>query len=136
MMAACQIMQDFHKYVSSNVCCCYLRVFENRVLRRIYGPMRDKLKGEWRKLHNEVLNDLYSSPNIIQVIKLWIMRWAEHVESLEVRRGADRVLVGKPEGKSSLGRLRHRWEDNIKMDIQDVGWGAWADWSASGWGQV
>jgi hypothetical protein len=97
-------------------------VFENRVLRRIYGPMRDELTGVFRKLHNEELN-LYSSPNIIQVMKLRIMRWVEHVASLGVRRGADRVLVGKPEGKRSLGRPRHRWEGNIKMDLQDVGWG-------------
>jgi hypothetical protein len=97
-------------------------VFENRVLRRIYGPMRDELTVEWRKLHNEELN-LYSLPNIIQVIKLRIMSWVEHVACMGVRRGAGRVLVGKPEGKRSLGRPRHRWEDNIKRDLQGVGGG-------------
>ena len=70
---------------------------------------------------------MYSSPNVIWVIKLRIMRWAEHVARLGVRRGAYRVLVGKPEGKRSLGRPRHRWEDNIKMDLQDGGWGVWTD---------
>ena len=97
------------------------------MLRRIFGPMRGELTGEWRKLHNEELNDLYSSPNIIWVIKLRIMRLAWHVALMGARRGAYRFLVGKHEGKRSLGRPRHRWEDNIKMDLQDVGWGAWTD---------
>jgi len=94
-----------------------LRVFDNRVLRRIFGPMRDEVTGEWRKPHNEELNDLYCSPNIVQVIKLR-MRWAGHVACLGKGRGIYRVLVGKPEGRRPLGRPKHRWEDNIKMDLQ------------------
>jgi len=97
-----------------------LRVFENRVLRRIFGPKRNEVIGEWRKLHNEELNDLYSSPNIIQVIKSRRMKWVGHVAHMGERRGACRVLVGKPEGKRLLGRPRYRWEDNIKMDLQEV----------------
>ena len=84
-----------------------LRVFENRAL-RIFGPKRDKVKGEWRKLHNEELNDLYSSPNDVQVIKPRRMRWAGHVACMGERRGVYRVLVGKPEGKRPLGKLRCR----------------------------
>jgi len=95
-----------------------LRVFENRVLRKIYVPKRDEVTGECRKLHNEELNDLYSSPNIIGVIKSRRMRWAGNVAHMGQRRGACRVLVGKPEGKKLLGRPRHRWEDNIKMDLE------------------
>ena len=90
-----------------------LRVFENRVLKRIFGPKRDKVTREWRKLHNEELNDLYSSPNIVRVIKLRRMRWAGHVARMGEKSGVYRVLVGKPEGKRLLGRPRHRWEDNI-----------------------
>jgi hypothetical protein len=101
-----------------------LRVFENRVLRRIFGPKRDEVTWEWRKLHNEELNDLYPSPNI-RVIKSRRMRGAGHVERMGERRGAYRVLVGKPEGKRPLGRHRRRWEHNINMDLQEVGWGAW-----------
>jgi hypothetical protein len=77
---------------------------------------------EWRRLHNEELNDLYSSPNIIQVIKSRRMRWAGHVAHMGEGRGAYRILVGRPEGRRSLGRPRHRWEDNIKMDLQEVRW--------------
>jgi hypothetical protein len=99
-----------------------LRVFENRVLRRIFGPKRDEVTGEWRRLHNEELNDLYSSPNIIRVIKSRRMRWAGHVVRMGEGRGPYRILVGRPEGRSPLGRPRHRWEDNIKMDLQEVGW--------------
>jgi len=98
-----------------------LRVFENRGLGRIFGPKRDEGTGEWRKLHNEELNDLYCSPNIVRVIKSLRMRWAGHVARMEERRGVYRVLVGKPEGKRALGRPRRRWEDNIKMDLQEVG---------------
>ena len=104
-----------------------LRVFENRVLRRIFGPKRDGVIGEWRKLHNEELNDLYSSPNIVRVIKSRRMRWAGHVARMEEGRGVYKVSVGKPEGKRPLGRPRRRWEDNIKMDIQEVGRGC-GDW--------
>jgi len=103
-----------------------LRVFENRVLRRVFGPKRDEVTGEWRKLHNEVLNDLYCSPNIVGVIKSR-MSWAGHVARMRQRRGVYRVLVGKPEGKRPLGRPRGRWEDNIKLDLQDVGCGC-MDW--------
>jgi len=97
-----------------------LRVFENRVLRRIFGPRRDEITGEWRRLHNEELNDLYSSPNIVRVIKLRRMRWAGHVARMGDGRGVYRVLAWKPEGKRPLGRPMRRWEDNIKMDLQEV----------------
>jgi len=89
---------------------CRLRMFENRVLRRIFGPKRDKGTGEWRKLHNEELNHLYSSPNIVQVIKSRRMRWTGHVAHMGKRRGGVfRVLVGKSEGKRPLGTPRRRW---------------------------
>ena len=94
-----------------------LRVSENRVLRRIFGPKRDELTGECRKLHNEELNELYSSPNIVRVIKSRRMRWAGHVGRMGKTRGIHRVLVGKPEGKRPLVRPRRRWEDNIKMHV-------------------
>jgi len=94
-------------------------VFENRVLRRIFGPTRDDLTREWKKLHNEEQNDLYSSPNIIWMIILRTIRCAKHVARMGARKSAYRVLVGKPEGKRSLGRPRHRCEDNIKTDLQD-----------------
>ena len=97
-------------------------MFENSVLRRIFGPKRKEVTREWRKLHNEELNDLYSSPNI-RVTKSRTMRWMWHVARMGKRRDAYRVLVGKSEGKSPLGRPRLRW-DNIKTDIQEVGsWG-------------
>jgi hypothetical protein len=92
-----------------------LSVFENRVLRRIFGPKRDEVAGDWRKLHNEELNDHYSSLNIIQMIKVRRMRLAGHVAHMGESRGAGRVLVGKPEGKKPLGRPRHIWEDNINL---------------------
>jgi len=95
-------------------------VFENRVLRRIFAPKRDEERGEWRKLHMEGLNDLYFSPNIFRVIKSRRMRWAEHVARVWERRGVYKVLVWKPEGKRQLGRFGPRWEDNIKMDLQEV----------------
>ena len=97
---------------------------ENRLLRRIFGPKRDKVTGKWRKLHNEGLNDLYSAPNIVQSRR---MRWAGHVACMGEGRGMYRVLVGKPEEKRPLGRPRHRWEDDIKMDLQEVGCGG-IDW--------
>jgi hypothetical protein len=90
-------------------------VFENRVLRRIFGPKGDETTGEWRRLHNEELNDLYSSPNIIRVIKSRRMRWAWHVACMGEKRGAYWILVGRPEGRRPLGRPRRRWEDTIKM---------------------
>jgi hypothetical protein len=89
-------------------------------LRRIFGPKMDEVTGEWRKLHNEELNDLYTSPNIVRVIK-FIMRWAGHGAHMGERRGIHRVLVGKPERKRPLGRPRHRWEANIKRDLQECG---------------
>jgi hypothetical protein len=95
-------------------------VFENRALRRIFGPKRDKATGEWKRLHNEELNDRYSSPNIIWVIKSRRMRWVGHVAHMGEKRGAYRILVGRPEGRRPLGIPRHRWEDNIKMDLQAV----------------
>jgi hypothetical protein len=85
-----------------------LRVFENRVLRRIFGSKRDEVTGEWRKLHNEELHDLYSSPDIIIIMKLRRMRWTGHVAGMGEKRNAYRLLVGKPEGKRSLGRPRRR----------------------------
>jgi hypothetical protein len=96
-----------------------LRVFENRVLRRIFGPKSEE-DGSWRKLHNDELHSLYSSPNIVRVIKSRRMRWAGHVALMEEGRGVYRVLVGRPEGKRPLGRPRCRWEDNIKMDLKDT----------------
>jgi hypothetical protein len=96
---------------------CRLRASENRVLRSIFGPKRDKVTGEWRKLHNEELNDLYSSPNIVKMNKRRGMRWAGHLACMGENRGVCRVLVRKPEGKRPLGRPRHRWEDNIKMGL-------------------
>jgi hypothetical protein len=104
-----------------------LRVFENRVLRKIFGPKRDEVTGEWRKLHNEELNDQYSLPSIVRVVKSRRMRWAGHVTRMREDRGVHRVLVGKPERKRPLRRPRRRWEDNIKMDLQKVGGGR-RDW--------
>jgi hypothetical protein len=97
-----------------------LRVFENRVLRKIFGPKREE-DGSWRKLHNDELNSLYSSPSIIRVIKSRRMRWAGHVARMGEERGVYRVLVGRPEGKIPLGRPRRRWEDNIKTDLRQIG---------------
>jgi hypothetical protein len=108
-----------------------LRVFENRVLRRVFGPKRDEGTGEWRKLHKEELNDLYSLPNIVRVVKSSRMRWAGYVACMGEKRGVHRVLVGKPEGKRPLGRPRRRWEDNIKMYSQEVGGGC-GDWTGGG----
>jgi hypothetical protein len=106
-------------------------VFENRVLRRIFGPKKNEMTGEWRKLHNEELCDLYSSPSIIRIIKSRRMRWAGHVARMGEKRNAYRFLVGKPEGKRPLGRPRRRWVDNIKMDLGEVGWGD-VDWIGLG----
>jgi len=97
-----------------------LRVFENRVLRKIFGPKR-KEDGSWRKLHNDELHSLYSSPNIVRVIKSRRMRWAGHVARMGEDRGVYGVLFGRPEGKRPLGRPRLRWEDNIKMDLREIG---------------
>jgi hypothetical protein len=107
-----------------------LRVFENRVLRRIFGPKRDEVTGGWRKLHNEELHSLYSSPSIVRVIKARRMRWAGHVAHGGVR-GAYNILVERPEGRRPLGRPRRRWEDNIKMDLREIGFGDvdWVHWA-------
>jgi len=104
-----------------------LRVFENMVLRRIFGSRRDEVTGDWRRLHNEELNDLYSSLNIVRVIKSRRLRWAGHVARMGEERRVYRVLVGKPEGKRPLGRPRRRWVDNIGVDLQEVGCG-YMDW--------
>jgi hypothetical protein len=100
-------------------------VFANRVLRRIFGPKRDEVTGGWRKLHNEELHNLYSSPSIIIMIKSRRMRWAGHVARTGEKRNAYRILVGTPEGKRPLGRSRRRWVDNIKMDLREIGWDVW-----------
>jgi hypothetical protein len=103
-----------------------MRVFENRVLRRVFGPKKDEVTGEWRKLHNEELRDLYSLPYIVRVVKSRRMTWVGHVARMGERRGVHRVLVRKPEGKRPLGRPRRIWEENIKMELQEVGGGG--DW--------
>jgi hypothetical protein len=97
-------------------------VLENGVLRRIFGPKRDEITGEWRRLHNEELNDIYSSPNIIRVIKLGRMRWAGHVALMGDRRGQYRIFVGRSEGRRPLGRPKRKWENNIKIHLQEVEW--------------
>jgi hypothetical protein len=102
-------------------------VFENRVLRRIFGPKRDEVTGEWRKLHNEELHNLHSSPDIIRQVKSRRMRWAGHVARMGEGRKVYRVLVGKPEGKRPLGRPRRRWEDGVRMDLREIGLGC-VDW--------
>jgi hypothetical protein len=98
-----------------------LRVFENRVLRTLFGPKRDEVTGEWRKLHNEELHILYSSPNIIRQIKSRRMRWAGNVIRMGEERNMYRILMEKPEGKRSLGRQRRRWEDGIKINLRETG---------------
>jgi hypothetical protein len=102
-------------------------VFQNRVLRRIFGPKRDEVTGGWRKLHNEELRDLYSSPSIIRIMKARRMRRAGHIARMGEKRNAYRLLVRMPEGKRPLGRPRDRWVDTIRMDLVEVGWGD-VDW--------
>jgi hypothetical protein len=104
-----------------------LRVFENRVLRRIFGPKMDEVSVEWRKLHNGEFHNLYSSPDIIRQIKSRRTRWAGHVARMGGGRNVYRVLVGKPEGKSPLGRPRRSWDDGIKMDLREIVWGCGVD---------
>jgi hypothetical protein len=96
-----------------------LRVFANKAARRIFGPKRDE-DGSWRKLHNDELHSLYSSPNIVRVIKSRSMRWVGHVARIGEGRGVYRVLVGRPEMKRPLGRPKRRWKDNIKMDLREM----------------
>jgi hypothetical protein len=102
-------------------------VFETRVLRRIFGPKRDEVTGQWRKLHNEKLRNMYSSPNIIRILKSRRMRWAGRVARMGDKRSAYRLMVGKPEGRRPPGRPRRRCLDNIRMDLVEVGWG-YVDW--------
>jgi hypothetical protein len=102
-------------------------VFENKVLRRIFGSRRDEVTGEWRKLHNEELHDLYCSPSIIRIMKSKRMRWAGHVALMGEKRNAYSLLVEKLEEKRPLGRPRRKWVDNIRMDLGEVGWGD-VDW--------
>jgi hypothetical protein len=115
-----------------------LRVFEDRVLRRVFGPKGDEVTGECRKLHNEELNDLYSLPNIVRVVKSRRMRWAGHVARMGEDRGVHRVLVGRPEGKRPLGIPSHKWDDNIKWffrkleGVVGTGW-SWLRIGTGGW---
>jgi hypothetical protein len=102
-------------------------VFEDRVLRRIFGSERDEMTGGWRKLHNEELRDSYSSQSIIRIIKSRRMRWAEHIERTWKKINEYRLLVGKSEGKRKLERTRRRWVDNIKIDLGETEWGD-VDW--------
>jgi hypothetical protein len=97
------------------------------MLRTIFGPRRDEVTGDWRKLHNEELHTLYSLPNIIRMMKSRRMRWTGHVARMGETRNAYRILVGKPEGKRPLGRPRCRWVDNIKIDLREIGWDG-MDW--------
>jgi len=106
-----------------------LRVFENRVLRRVFGPKRDEVTGEWRKLHNEGLNDVYSTPNIFRVIKSRRMRWAGHVARVGERTGVCRVLVWNLKGKRPLGRPRRRWEKILRWIFRKWDVGVWTGWS-------
>jgi hypothetical protein len=98
-------------------------VFEIRVLRRIFGPKRDEVTGEWRKLHNEELQIMYSSPNSIRLIKSRRMGWAGHVARMGEERKVYRILVGKPKGKRPVTRPRRRWEKGIRMDLREIGRG-------------
>jgi hypothetical protein len=97
------------------------------VLRRVFGPKRDEVTGGWRKVHNEELHGLYSSPSIITVIKARRMRWAGHVARMGEVRDAYNMLIGRPEWRRPLGRPRRRWEDNIEMDLREIGFGD-VDW--------
>jgi len=103
------------------------RVLENRMLRKTLGPKGEEVRGEWRRLRNEELHDLHSLSNIFRVMKFRIMRWAGHVASTRERRGAYRVLVERPKLKRQQGRPRCWWENNIRTDLQEVGWGS-MDW--------
>jgi hypothetical protein len=102
-------------------------VFENSVLRRIFGPKRDEVTGDWRKLHNEELHNLYSSPDIIRQVKSRRLRWAGYVTRMGEDRKVYKVLVGKPEGRRPLGRPSSRWENGIRKDLREIGWGCGLD---------
>jgi hypothetical protein len=102
-------------------------VIENRVLRRIFGPKTHEMTGGWRKLHNEELHGLYSSPSVVRVIKARRMRWVGHVAHMGEVRGAYNISVGRPEGRRPLGRPRRRWEDNMKLGLREIGFGD-VDW--------
>jgi hypothetical protein len=115
------MLQCFNKYQA--ICEHRLRVFENRVLRGIFRPKRDEVTGGWRKLHNEELHGLYSSPSIVSVIKARRMRWEGHVARMGEVRDAYDIFVGRPDGRRPLGRPRRRWEDNIKTDLREIGFG-------------
>jgi hypothetical protein len=105
-----------------------LRLFENRVLRRIFGPKRDEVIGGWRKLHNEDRRNMQCSPSIIiKMIKSRMMRWTGHIARIGANRNAYRILVGKPEGKRPLGKPKRRWKYNIRLDLREIGWGG-MDW--------
>jgi hypothetical protein len=106
-----------------------LRVFENRVLRRVFGPKRDEVTGEWRTLHNDELNDLYSLPNFVRVVKLRRWRWAGHVARMGLDRGVHRVLVGKPVGNRPLGRPKRRWDDILSWIFRKLEWIVGTGWS-------
>jgi hypothetical protein len=112
-----------------------LRVFDYRVLRRIFGPKRDEVTGEWRKLHSEELHDFYSSRDIIRQVRSRRMRWAGHVARMGEERKVYKVLMGKPEGKRPLGRPRRRWEDGIRMDLRETGLGGGGRLDSTGSGQ-
>ena len=96
-------------------------MFGNKVLRKIYGPKRDEMTGEWRRLHNEELHGLYDSPDVVRIMKSRRLRWAGHVARMGEKRRLYSIVVGKPEGKRPLGRPRRRWEDNIRRDLREVG---------------
>jgi hypothetical protein len=117
-VASSKVSAASHKDKQWTLC-----LFENRVLRRIFGPKSDEVTGGWRKLHNEELHGLYSSPSIITVIKARRMKWAGHVARMGEVRGAYNILVWRPEGKRPLGRHRRRREDNIKIDLREIGFG-------------
>jgi hypothetical protein len=112
-----------------------LRVFENRVLRRIFVPKRDEVTGEWRKLHNVELHNLYSSPDIIRQVKSRRMRWAGHVARMGEETKVYKVLVGKPEGRRPLGRPRRRLEDGVRMGLREIGLGGGGGLDSTGSGQ-